>query len=195
VESAKLNQSEPPVTAVTPPSGQLLDKSTIANSVLSGAIVALLGFLGLGTLNFLSGGTVISWMGGMTTVTEAQNFKDPPADTRIPNSSKWKFCALTGVQITKEGGKCAVYRDDKTKDWMYFNNGSKLLVFLHLLTITSLNSADVPPLAPERIGVVDVVVSPNANNGLAFTVDRRHRPSARAACTDPLIHAFSIVHG
>lgn len=94
---------------------------SLVDSIISGAIVALLGIMGLALLNFVTGGSVIAAMGGITFVMEPINFSTAIAEEiEVPNSKKARFCALTSVSIPAGGGKCHVRYNGK--NWVYFNN-------------------------------------------------------------------------
>lgn len=88
--------------------------------VISGAIVSLLGLVGLLLLSFFTDGSLIRAMGGMTSASDPQNFSTAnPNEFEVPQSRKAKFCALTSVKITQVGAQCYVRRNGEI--WVYFN--------------------------------------------------------------------------
>lgn len=95
---------------------------SILSTVISGAIVALLGAVGLSLIGFVTGGSVVKWMGGVTERSDAINFSAAYAETQVPGSKDAKLCALTSV-FMPAGGFCYVRYDDQKKAWLMFNRG------------------------------------------------------------------------
>jgi hypothetical protein len=98
--------------------------SPISTAVTTAVILAFLGLLGTGLLNFAHEGGIVNLLGGATHAGSAIPLVEQMTPIEVPQSAGAKFCALTSAAFEGTGNTCEVSFDSDHKRWMMQNRGA-----------------------------------------------------------------------